>query len=129
LINLAQNLDCYEYYPDVGDDEELGRYLIDELDYEKIPEHLEMYFDYEAYGSDFAINEGGVYINGGFISRNDVEFKEYYKGRHIPDDCRIFAYPDPPDKMPIKQQLEMFGRMAGTLPGAERPVLTHDERA
>lgn len=28
LINLAQNLECYEYYPGVNDYEELGRYLI-----------------------------------------------------------------------------------------------------
>lgn len=26
LINLAQNLDCYEFYPDIGSEEDLGRY-------------------------------------------------------------------------------------------------------
>lgn len=30
LINLTQNLDCYEFYPEVQNEEELGRYLIDE---------------------------------------------------------------------------------------------------
>lgn len=27
LINLTQNLDCFEFYPGVGDDETLGRSL------------------------------------------------------------------------------------------------------
>ena len=43
LINLAQNLECYEYYPGVSDYDDLGRYLIDELDYEQIPERLQDY--------------------------------------------------------------------------------------
>ena len=128
LINLAQNLDCYEYYPEVRDEEELGRYLIEELQYEEIPERLEYYFNYEAYGSDFSINEGGDFIQGGYISRNDVTFKEYYKGWDVPYDYRIFAYPDPPDKIPIKQQLEMFGRMAA-FHTADKTTPTREERA
>jgi hypothetical protein len=40
LINLAQNLDCYDYFPNVSDNDGLGRYLIHELGYEEIPEQL-----------------------------------------------------------------------------------------
>jgi len=40
LINLAQNLDCYDYLPGVSDDDELGRYLIGELECEEVPERL-----------------------------------------------------------------------------------------
>jgi hypothetical protein len=47
-------------------------------------------------------------------------FIEHYKGWHIPDEYRIFAYPNPPDRMPIKQQLEMYGRMAITHVAADR---------
>jgi len=128
LINLAQNMDCYEFYPDVDDEDELGRYLIEELEYEKIPERLEPYFDYEAYGRDFSVNEGGEFVQGGYISRNDVDFKEHYKGRHIPDDYQIFAYPDPPEKMPMKQQLEMFDRMAA-FQTTDKQTHTREERA
>lgn len=32
LINLTENLDCYEVYPDIHDHDDLGRYYIEELD-------------------------------------------------------------------------------------------------
>ena len=31
LINLTENLDCYEIYPDITDEYDLGYYLINEL--------------------------------------------------------------------------------------------------
>lgn len=111
LINLTQNLDCYELYPGVSDERELGEYLINELEWEQIPDWIESYFDYEAYGRDFSINEGGDFRGGGYVSRNDAQFGEYYDGRDVPEEYRIFAYPDPPEKMPIKEQLAMYGRM------------------
>ena len=128
LINLTQNLECYEYYPGVSNYDEFGRYLIDELGYEEIPERLEAYFDYEAYGLDYASDVCGEFVNGGFVFRNSVGFQEYFKGWDVPYDYRIFAYPDPPDKMPIKQQLEMFGRMAQTHL-TDKPTPAREERA
>jgi antirestriction protein len=88
LINLAQNLERYEYYPGVKGEEELGRYLINELEYEKIPDHLVDYFDYESYASDHVINEDGHFVKGGFVCRNQgVYFIEHYTGRDdIPDE-------------------------------------------
>ena len=32
IINLTENLDCYEIYPDIEDYDDLGRYYIEELD-------------------------------------------------------------------------------------------------
>ena len=32
IINLAQNIDCYWIYPSVHNEEEYGRYLVDELE-------------------------------------------------------------------------------------------------
>ena len=61
LINLTQNLDLYRFYPDISDDEGLGRLYADELGTIDIPEHIQNYFDYEAYGRDVRINEGGVF--------------------------------------------------------------------
>ena len=52
LINLTQNLDLYRFYPDISDDEGLGRLYADELGTIDIPEHIQNYFDYEAYGRD-----------------------------------------------------------------------------
>ena len=65
LINLAQNLDCYMFFHDVNDHDDLGRYLIDELCCLEIPENLEPYFDYEAYGRDIDLDSNGIFLKGG----------------------------------------------------------------
>ena len=48
IINLTENLDCYDIYPDIHDHDDLGRYYIEELDAMQVPEHLRNYIDYEA---------------------------------------------------------------------------------
>ena len=77
LINLTQNLDCYEFYPDIESEEDLGRYATEDL---PIPEELKDYFDYEAYGRDVSINEGGHFAPGGYIVQTSSDFKEFYHG-------------------------------------------------
>ena len=95
LINLTQNLDLYRFYPDISDDEGLGRLYADELGTIDIPEHIQNYFDYEAYGRDVRINEGGVFAPGGYVSAVPEGFKEYYHGpQDILPEHRIFAYPE-----------------------------------
>ena len=129
LINLAQNLDCYEYYPDVSDEESLGRYFVEEMGVLEVPEHLEAYFDYEAYGRDIDLDSNGIFLQGGgYIESNGSSFIEHYGGRDdLPDEHRIFAYPDPPGKMPIAKQLEMYGKMV-VAPAAEKLTPVKDER-
>ena len=132
LINLAQNLDCYEFYPDVENEECLGRYFIDELCALEVPEHLEQYFDYEAYGRDIHLDGGGVFSEsiGGYIEGNRDRFVEHYGGREdLPEEHRIFCYPDPPDKMPMKQQLEMYTKMITAPIVYEKLIPARDERA
>ena len=58
MINLTQNLDLYRFYPDISDDEGLGRLYADELGTIDIPEHIQNYFDYEAYGRDVYKRQG-----------------------------------------------------------------------
>ena len=94
LLNLSQNLDYFEHYPDVHSAEDLGYYMVDELSMLEIPENVQMYFNYEAFGQDIAINEGGVFTDKGYITSNHGRFIEYYNSReNIPDEHRIFAYP------------------------------------
>ena len=70
LINLAQNLDCFEFYPGVTDDETLGRIYVEDMEAIDVPEHLLNYFDYEAYGRDIRLNEDGHYAPGGYVLNN-----------------------------------------------------------
>ena len=64
LINLAQNLDCYYFYPDIKDEEDLGLYFVEELGALDIPDDLRAFFDFEAYGRCLAM-EGGTFTDGG----------------------------------------------------------------
>ena len=128
LINLAQNLDGYEFYPDVENEADLGRFFADEVGTLEIPEHLEAYIDYEAYGRDIYLDGGGMFTSSGYIFESGDSFIEHYDGRDVPEEYRIFAYPDPPDKMPMREQLEMFGKMAERASGAERPAPARMER-
>lgn len=114
LINLAQNLDCYEYYPGVKDYQELGYCLIEELEYEEIPEYIKPYFDYESYARDYLINVGGQFTKSGFIFQNDVDPKEHYNGHDLPREYIIFSYP-PPEKS-IKKALENYQKSIQEMP-------------
>ena len=40
LINLTQNLDSYDFYPDIDSEEALGRLYIQEFEAVPVPEHL-----------------------------------------------------------------------------------------
>lgn len=99
LINLAQNLDLYRFYPDISYEEELGRLYADELHTIKIPGHIQNYFDYEAYGRDVKIRENGVFAPGRLCGRlTPAAFIEYYHGpEDIPKEHRVFAYPKEAD--------------------------------
>ena len=105
LINLAQNLDCFEFYPGVKDDETLGRIYVEDMEAIDVPEHLLNYFDYEAYGRDVRINEDGHFAPGGYVLNNGSQFIEYYHGREdIPDEHRVFPMP----KLNIREQMAAY---------------------
>ena len=122
LINLAQNLDCFEFYSGIEDEEDLGRFYIEEMCMLEVPEHLEQYIDYEAYGRDMNLDEDGRFVNGGYVVRTGDSFTEYYNDRDdIPDEYRIFAYPAP--EKSITKAMENYRQLISEAPAAahERP--------
>ena len=96
IINLTENLDCYEVYPDIHDYDDLGRYYIEELDVMQVPEHLQNYIDYEAYGRDVALEENGTFTDQGYVRDTGDSFHEYYDGERgsIPDEYRVMTFHD-----------------------------------
>ena len=96
IINLTENLDCYEIYPDIEDYDDLGRYYIEELEVMQVPEHLQNYIDYEAYGRDVAMDENGSFTDQGYVRDTGDRFCEYYDGEcgSIPDEYRVMAFQD-----------------------------------
>lgn len=122
LINLAQNLDCYDYYPGICDEDDLGRYMIDEMGALEVPEYLENYIDYEAYGRDVSLEDGGTFTENGYIVDTGDRFVELYNCRDdLPDEYRIFAYPEP--EKSIRNTLKQYQQMieAAPSPTKDRP--------
>ena len=105
LINLAQNLDCYEFYPGVEDDETLGRIYVEDMEAIDVPEHLLNYFDYEAYGRDIRLEEDGHFAPGGYVLNNGGQFIEHYHGiEDIPDEHKVFAFP----QLTVREQMAAY---------------------
>ena len=105
LINLTQNLDCFEFYPGVEDDETLGRIYVEDMEAIDIPDHLLPYFDYEAYGRDVRINEDGHFAPGGYVLNNGGKFIEYYHGiEDIPAEHKVFAFP----QLSVREQMAAY---------------------
>lgn len=92
-INLTYNLDKYNYYPEVTTEEELGRYFVEELETFDVDSMGEFsyYFNYEAYGRDVCINDGGTFVKEGYVSKGNIEWDYEYDGnpKNIPDEYRI----------------------------------------
>lgn len=57
---------CY-LYPDVDTDRELGEYLVEEVGVELSKEKLLLYIDYEKFGRDVRLEEGGSFVDKGYF--------------------------------------------------------------
>ena len=122
IINLAQNLDCYWIYPSVHNEEEYGRYLVDELEEPELPEEVKKYFMYEEYGRDASINDDGMFTEKGYIYNNRNTFTEWYDGRDVPEEYRVTPQPPQPER-PDPSKVEMDAAAPGqrTAQTAEQP--------
>lgn len=58
--------DC-NLYPDISTDRELGEYLVEDMGVELSKETLQNYFDYEKYGRDVRLEEGGSFVDKGYF--------------------------------------------------------------
>ena len=68
LLN-AEFDDCW-LYPEVATDRDLGHYVVEEIGYEFSIETLQNYLDYEKFGRDIRLEEGGSFVDRGyFVSR------------------------------------------------------------
>lgn len=96
LINLTYNLDRFYYMSDVENDYDLGYawvYNMGIYDKElKEMGRLADYIDFEAYGRDIRIEEGGMFTDaGGYISMSNDTFTEYFDSceDEVPEEYRL----------------------------------------
>lgn len=97
LINLTENLDCYDYMEGVENDYDLGYYWVEESGcYDtKDMGNLKNYIDYEGFGRDIRLEESGTFAIRGYIRNNGDSFNEEYDGMDIPDEYKVFSIPKP----------------------------------
>ena len=68
LLNVEFD-DCW-LYPEVATDRDLGLYIVEDMGVELSKETLQNYFDYEKFGRDVRLEEGGSFVDKGyFVSR------------------------------------------------------------
>ena len=111
LINLTSEenlLNCYGYYEGVEDDYDLGYYWVEESGcYDtKNMGSLTNYIDYERFGRDIRLEEGGTFTARGYIYPTGDSFDEEYDGMNVPDEYKVFSMPktERPPQSPPKQK-------------------------
>ena len=90
MINITYNLDSWDFLPGINNDSDLGYYWIEESGYYDTGSlgNLSSYIDYEGFGRDVRLDEGGTFVNGGYIYSNGNGIKAMYDPVH--------GYDDPP---------------------------------
>ena len=73
--------------------------------------------DYEEYGRDAAINDGGSFTEQGYIYNNRNTFTQWYDGRDVPEEYRVT--PQPP--VQEKEQADLDASAAIQTAATEQP--------
>lgn len=93
LINLTENMDCFDYLSGVTSDSDLGYYWVEESGcYDtKSMGALSNYIDYEGFGRDIRFEESGTFTDNGYVRLNGGRFVDVYDGEieSIPEEYRI----------------------------------------
>lgn len=95
MINITENLDCYDYLSGIHDTYALGLYWVEEsgcYDTNQLGT-LCNYIDYESFGRDISYDELGAFVNGGYIRATGEGFTVVYDGMDIPEEYRVFTSP------------------------------------
>jgi len=72
IRNLAENLDSFEFVPDIANEEQYGRYMIQKSGHFEFDENLDKYYDYKKYGEQrIAYNRGDFTPYGYICYQND----------------------------------------------------------
>ena len=119
LINLALNVESYDFYAGVNSDKELGRIYVEDMGTIDVPEEVRPFFDYAAYGRKVREDDKGCFVNDGYLMRSGLAFREHYHGpEDIPKEYRVFAVP----KLSIRERLAACQEMSDKTAQHSKPV-------
>lgn len=119
LINLALNVESYDFYAGVDSDKELGRIYAEDMGTIDVPEEVRPFFDYAAYGRKVREDDKGCFVNDGYLMRSGLTFRERYHGpEDIPKEYRVFAFP----KLSIRERLAACQEMSDKATQHSKPI-------
>mgnify|MGYP000804997197 FL=1 len=97
LLQLAENLDQFDFAPNARTPEELGRYMIQRSGHYEYDENLEEFYNYGDYGVKRILQDDGVFVDRGYVS---------YHGTLTLDEL---MQDDPAEKYQQEQEAKMEG--------------------
>ena len=97
IRQLAENLDQFDFAPNVHTPEELGKYMIQRSGHYEYDENLEDFYNYGDYGVKRMLQEDGVFADRGYVS---------YHGTLTLDEL---MRDDPAESYPQEQDVRMEG--------------------
>ena len=68
LLQLAENLDQFDFAPGVHTPEEYGRYMIQKSGHFEYDENLDEFYNYGDYGVQRMLQEDGLFVDRGYVS-------------------------------------------------------------
>ena len=68
LCALAENLDLFEFIPDIHTPEDYGKYMIKESDHYLYDENLDKFYDFKRYGEQRIESEWGQFNKYGYVA-------------------------------------------------------------
>ena len=68
IRQLAEDLDQFDFAPNVHTPEELGKYMIQQSGHYEYDENLEDFYNYGDYGVKRMLQEDGVFVDRGYVS-------------------------------------------------------------
>ena len=97
IRQLAENLDQFDFAPNVHTPEDLGKYMIQQSGHYEYDENLEDFYNYGDYGVKRILQEDGVFVDRGYVS---------YHGTLTLDEL---MQDDPAEKYQQEQEAKMEG--------------------
>ena len=81
IRQLAENLDQFDFAPNVHTPEELGKYMIQQSGHFDYDENLDAFYDYEKYGTERMNAEDGMFTDRGYIAyKGYISMEEVMNG-------------------------------------------------
>lgn len=124
LINLTYSAEDYVFEPDIHSDSDLGYWAAKEWAGPQLKAlgDLEQYFNYEKYGKDVRLAEGGIFTEYGYVSCPLGAFEEIYSGdlKDIPEKYLIFREPENYLKNAEIQLEDDYGMIDGIINNAPK---------